>query len=33
MNIDMKVNIVPVIAKADTLTGDECNRFKQQVFC
>ncbi|XP_066936681.1 septin-7-like isoform X6 [Clytia hemisphaerica] len=26
-----KVNIVPVIAKADTLTGDECNRFKQQI--
>jgi len=26
-----KVNIIPIIAKADTLTGDECNRFKQQI--
>ncbi|XP_002162373.2 septin-7 isoform X1 [Hydra vulgaris] len=26
-----KVNIVPVIAKADTLTADECQRFKQQI--
>ena len=25
------VNIVPVIAKADTLTVDECSRFKQQI--
>lgn len=26
-----KVNIIPVIAKADTLTSDECNLFKKQV--
>jgi len=26
-----KVNIVPVIAKADTLTHDECTKFKKQV--
>ncbi|XP_057291275.1 septin-7-like isoform X3 [Hydractinia symbiolongicarpus] len=26
-----KVNIVPVIAKADTLTADECYKFKQQI--
>lgn len=26
-----KVNIVPVIAKADTLTADECNLFKKQI--
>eukprot|EP00112_Aurelia_sp_Birch-Aquarium-sp1_P023176 Seg68.8 transcript_id=Seg68.8/GoldUCD/mRNA.D3Y31 product=Septin-7 protein_id=Seg68.8/GoldUCD/D3Y31 len=26
-----KVNIVPVIAKADTLTGEECQRFKQRI--
>ena len=26
-----QVNIVPVIAKADTLTADECYKFKQQV--
>jgi len=26
-----KVNIVPVIAKADTLTGDECQKFKQRI--
>lgn len=26
-----KVNIIPIIAKADTLTGDECAKFKQQI--
>lgn len=26
-----KVNIIPVIAKADTLTPDECNLFKKQI--
>ena len=26
-----KVNIVPVIAKADTLTADECQLFKKQI--
>lgn len=26
-----KVNIIPVIAKADTLTADECNLFKKQI--
>lgn len=26
-----KVNIIPVIAKADTMTPDECNYFKKQV--
>ncbi|XP_060535497.1 septin-7 [Cylas formicarius] len=26
-----KVNIIPVIAKADTLTSDECTQFKKQV--
>ncbi|CAH1155396.1 unnamed protein product [Phaedon cochleariae] len=26
-----KVNIIPVIAKADTLTEDECNLFKKQI--
>jgi len=26
-----KVNIIPVIAKADTLTSDECAKFKQQI--
>lgn len=26
-----KVNIIPVIAKADTLTSDECNLFKKQI--
>lgn len=26
-----KVNIIPVIAKADTMTPDECNQFKKQV--
>ncbi len=26
-----KVNIIPLIAKADTMTPDECHRFKQQV--
>lgn len=26
-----KVNIIPVIAKADTLTADECNIFKKQI--
>ncbi|RMX56635.1 hypothetical protein pdam_00002427 [Pocillopora damicornis] len=26
-----KVNIVPVIAKADTLTHDECTKFKKQI--
>ncbi|XP_065064255.1 septin-7-like isoform X3 [Rhopilema esculentum] len=26
-----KVNIVPVIAKADTLTGEECQKFKQRI--
>ena len=26
-----KVNIVPIIAKADSLTAEECQRFKQQV--
>ena len=27
-----KVNIIPVIAKADTMTPDECAHFKKQVF-
>ena len=27
----LQVNIVPVIAKADTLTQDECEKFKKQV--
>lgn len=26
-----KVNIIPVIAKADTMTPDECAHFKKQV--
>lgn len=26
-----KVNIIPIIAKADTLTSDECNLFKKQI--
>jgi len=26
-----KVNIIPLIAKADTMTPDECQRFKQQI--
>lgn len=26
-----KVNIIPVIAKADTMTPDECSHFKKQV--
>jgi septin family protein len=26
-----KVNIIPVIAKADTLTDDECKLLKQRV--
>lgn len=26
-----KVNIVPIIAKADTLTVDECRQFKKTV--
>ncbi|XP_052124950.1 septin-7 isoform X1 [Frankliniella occidentalis] len=26
-----KVNIIPVIAKADTMTPDECNQFKKQI--
>ncbi|XP_075216307.1 septin 7-like protein pnut isoform X2 [Lycorma delicatula] len=26
-----KVNIIPVIAKADTMTPDECNHFKKQI--
>lgn len=26
-----KVNIIPVVAKADTMTPDECNHFKKQV--
>lgn len=26
-----KVNIIPLIAKADTMTPDECHRFKQQI--
>jgi septin 7 len=26
-----KVNIIPVIAKSDTLTPDECSHFKKQV--
>lgn len=26
-----KVNIIPVIAKADTMTPDECAQFKKQV--
>ena len=29
-----KVNIIPLVAKADTMTPDECLRFKKQVkFC
>lgn len=27
-----KVNIIPVLAKADTMTPDECTYFKKQVF-
>lgn len=27
----MQVNIIPVIAKADTLTPDECAQFKKRV--
>lgn len=27
-----KVNIIPVIAKADTMTPEECKDFKEQVF-
>lgn len=27
----IQVNIVPVIAKADTLTQEECTKFKKQV--
>lgn len=26
-----KVNIIPLIAKADTLTPEECQQFKKQV--
>lgn len=26
-----KVNVIPLIAKADTLTPEECQRFKKQV--
>lgn len=26
-----KVNIIPVIAKADTMTPEECSHFKKQV--
>ncbi len=26
-----KVNIIPIIAKADTMTPDECNQFKKQI--
>lgn len=26
-----KVNIIPVIAKSDTMTPDECSHFKKQV--
>lgn len=29
--LQTKVNIIPVIAKADTLTPDECQQFKQNV--
>lgn len=27
-----KVNVIPLIAKADTLTPEECQLFKKQVF-
>jgi septin 7 len=27
-----KVNIIPVLAKADTMTPEECSHFKKQVF-
>ena len=29
--ISVQVNIIPVIAKADTLTPEECARFKKTV--
>jgi len=28
-----KVNIIPLIAKADTMTADECRDFKKTVSC
>lgn len=31
LNLHDKVNIIPVIAKADTLTPDECAQFKKNV--
>ena len=27
----LKVNIIPVISKADTLTPDECHEFKREI--
>ena len=31
--LDSKVNIIPVIAKADTITKSELNKFKAKVNC
>ena len=31
MEYHLQVNIIPVIAKADTLTPEECARFKKTV--
>uniref|UniRef100_A0A8C2WFL1 Septin n=1 Tax=Cyclopterus lumpus TaxID=8103 RepID=A0A8C2WFL1_CYCLU len=28
-----KVNVIPLIAKADTLTPEECHQFKKQIMC
>lgn len=33
LNLHDKVNIIPIIAKADTLTPDECTQFKKNVSC
>ena len=30
-NLHDKVNIIPLIAKADTMTPEECAKFKKQV--
>ena len=31
LNLHDKVNIIPIIAKADTLTPEECQQFKKNV--
>ena len=32
-NLGSRVNIIPVIGKADTLTEEELTGFKSRVFC